>query len=122
MAKIVRFADGTFGIRRLTLFGYAYLDLVSPCFWWSRTDRFIHDCHGSKKAAQRAYNYVYDKGTPYDQNTQLHTSDERLSEAYRAGFLEACNWTGPVIQDIESPAFEHALRRFITELQGKNNG
>lgn len=64
MSKIVQFIDGTFGVRRRSIFGYMYLDLVSPSFWWGRGDKFMHDCKGSKELAQRAYNIMYDKGTP----------------------------------------------------------
>jgi hypothetical protein len=64
MAKIVQFTDGTFGVRRMSFFGYEYLDLTSPRFWWQRGSTFMDDCRGSEELARRAYSIVYDKGTP----------------------------------------------------------
>ena len=36
-----------------------------------------------------------------------------LEDAYRAGFIEACDWTEPVIQDMESLGFERAKQAWI---------
>lgn len=40
-------------------------------------------------------------------------SKEQLEMAYRAGFINACNWSAPCSQDVDSPAFEAQLRSFI---------
>ena len=39
--KIVKFKDGKYGVRRLTLFGYKYKDFRVVPFWWSRNSRFL---------------------------------------------------------------------------------
>lgn len=36
-----------------------------------------------------------------------------LSNAYKAGFMEACKWGKPVTQDTDSPAFGKKLEEFI---------
>ena len=35
-----------------------------------------------------------------------------VSDAFRAGFIEACKWPEPVTQDVDSPAFAAALEHF----------
>lgn len=38
-----------------------------------------------------------------------------LTMAYRAGFIQACQWPEPVSQDVDSPAFVTMLRQFIEQ-------
>ena len=57
--KIVKFKDGKYGVRRLTLFGYKYKDFRVVPFWWSRNSRFFSDCRGTLTEAE----YYTDKGT-----------------------------------------------------------
>lgn len=57
--KIVKFKDGTYGVRRLTLFGYEYKSFRRPLqFWWSRNSEYFSDCHGTLAEAE----YYTDKG------------------------------------------------------------
>ena len=63
--KIVKFKDGTYGVRRLTLFGYKYKDLRSLRHWLSRNSPYFSDCHGTLAEAE----YYTDKGTVVNENT-----------------------------------------------------
>ncbi len=65
--KIVKFKDGSFGIRRLTPIGYQYKDLVHS-FWWFLGSEHFADCCRDLECAQKAYNKIKhrnkDKGQP----------------------------------------------------------
>lgn len=63
--KIVRFRDGNFGLRRLAIDGYEYLDLVAArrTFWWSRFDYNFKDCRGDLDTVKRALDIICDEGT-----------------------------------------------------------
>lgn len=61
--KIVKFSDGKYGVRKWTLFGYEYLDLLQPVFWWGLDSTFFGYCHGTLQAAEKAA-ARFDKGTP----------------------------------------------------------
>ena len=63
--KIVKFKDGTYGVRRLSLFGYEYKDFRNPQFWWLRNSQYFPDCHGTHAEAE----YYTDKGTVVNENT-----------------------------------------------------
>ena len=53
--KLVRFEDGTFGVRRWWFFGWVYLDLKSPSmFNWSAQSEYFIDCKGTKEQALKA--------------------------------------------------------------------
>lgn len=41
------------------------------------------------------------------------TLEKALELGFRAGFIRACNWTAPVSQDVDSPAFAKELAQFI---------
>ena len=56
--KIVKFKDGTYGVRRLTLYGYKYKDFHIPRYWWSRNSIYFADCRGTLTEAE----YYTDKG------------------------------------------------------------
>lgn len=60
--KIVKFKDGTYGVRRLTLFGYEYKDFRSIEFWWSRNSQYFPACHGTLTEAEYYTEYYTDKG------------------------------------------------------------
>ena len=63
--KLVEFKNGSFGVRKATLFGYAYLDLRGIGFWWSRRDSsFSSYCRGSRTVAERLLQSLTDKGSP----------------------------------------------------------
>jgi hypothetical protein len=68
MAKVVRFADGTFGVRRRSAWklwlGYEFLDLQSPRFWWPKASYFGNDCHGTEEQARNALIRASDQGQP----------------------------------------------------------
>ena len=64
--KIVKFKDGTYGVRRFSLFfGYVYKDLANSGadFWWPRDSRSFRDCRSSKENAEAFFNIATDKGT-----------------------------------------------------------
>ena len=56
--KIVKFKDGTYGVRKWFGF-YLYQDLTIPGLWWSRNSKFFSDCRGTLSQAE----YFSDKGT-----------------------------------------------------------
>lgn len=43
---------------------------------------------------------------------KLRELAEMVREAYRAGFIEACNWPEPVSQDVDSKAFAEAFEPY----------
>lgn len=60
--KIVKFNDGSYGIRKWSLLHlqYVYLDLNNRNYWWSLGSRWIKDCKGSLEEVQS----LTDKGKP----------------------------------------------------------
>lgn len=71
--KIVKFADGTYAVRRWTLFGYEYLDDgIIPGWethWWSHSPIRVAQMPSYEKAVARRDEYLQrvkkrkDKGT-----------------------------------------------------------
>ena len=56
--KIVKFIDGTYGVRKW--FGvYLYKDLTISGLWWSISSPHFSDCRGTLSQAE----YFSDKGT-----------------------------------------------------------
>ena len=57
--KIVKFKDGTYGIRRGNwLIGYSFRDMkaFSPSdLWWSINEHVGRCCHGKKEDAEKMY-------------------------------------------------------------------
>lgn len=65
MVEIVKFEDGTYGIRKGNkFFGYAYIDLVNPKYTWRIGDNWMRDCRGTLEQVKRIYGHFYDKGRP----------------------------------------------------------
>jgi len=62
--KIVRFKDGTYGVRRFSWFfmGYLYINLASQAFWWGRGDEYFPECRGTEERARAVLNTLTDKG------------------------------------------------------------
>lgn len=62
---VVRFVDGTFGIRRLSLFwfGWVFFDLKNNNFWW-RKKQYPNDTCGTAEEVLAAWRVLSDKGTP----------------------------------------------------------
>lgn len=58
--KLVQFKNGFYAIRRLTIFGYKFMDLTSPGFWWGKRSRFFSDCLGARDDCIRAYTLARD--------------------------------------------------------------
>ena len=48
---------GAFAIRKLTLFGYEYLDLgaIAVDFWWSRGSPYFDSCLGGEEKVRDIY-------------------------------------------------------------------
>jgi hypothetical protein len=44
----------------------------------------------------------------------------REAEAYLSGFIEACKWSAPIAQDVDSKAFEETLANYIKS-QGESH-
>ena len=52
MSKLVKFSDGTFGLRRgCWLFGYRFQDFTSTGYSWCIGDVFFDDCKTTKEKA-----------------------------------------------------------------------
>ena len=49
MSKIVKFEDGTYGVRSFFWPFFQYRDLKSIGYTWSSTSRFFNDCKGTLK-------------------------------------------------------------------------
>lgn len=62
--KLVSFEDGTYGIRRLSIIGYQYLDFASNgSFWWGRSGLSnFKDCKTDEVTARRVLSMLQDKG------------------------------------------------------------
>lgn len=64
MAKIVRFANGKFAVRRW-FFGWEYLSLCGN-YWWPQSSACFPKCVGDFPTVIGAYLRRYDKGRPVD--------------------------------------------------------
>jgi hypothetical protein len=67
--KIVKFDDGTYGIRRRAWWSlfqiYEYRDLkYNDAIWWTRRDKWILDCKGPPQKVKSIFDRLKDKGTP----------------------------------------------------------
>jgi hypothetical protein len=67
--KIVKFKDGTYGVRRVSFWvpfpWFEYLDLRSnSLYWWDQRDAYFTDCQGTLAEAQARMNRATDKGRP----------------------------------------------------------
>lgn len=67
--KLVKFKDGSFGVRRYNLgsFKYEFLDLQSTRteYWWTQSKRdFLNCCKSDEHTARFHFNRLTDKGTP----------------------------------------------------------
>ena len=52
MSKLVKFSDGTFGLRKgLWLFGYKFQDFRHTLFSWRMSSKYIDDCKTTKEKA-----------------------------------------------------------------------
>jgi hypothetical protein len=56
--KIIELDDGSYVIRKITLFGYRYRDLRNPSFWWSKASEFFSDCKGTYAEAKLELEYM----------------------------------------------------------------
>ena len=63
--KLVRFNDGTYGVRRFLIltFSYKFLDLSGGDHWWDYEYKDKY-CKGTEAKAREAMNLVGDLGTP----------------------------------------------------------
>lgn len=63
--EIVAFKDGTYGIRKRTLFGYRYRAFVFNREWHRLSDHGYGECLKVTEAeARREYDLLTDNGTP----------------------------------------------------------
>lgn len=51
MSKLVKFQDGTYGVRAYWFFGWRFKDLRSPGFTWHASSVFFSDCKGTRDEA-----------------------------------------------------------------------
>ena len=62
--KIVKFKDGSYGIRKITLFGFLFLDLAnSRNHWWAKY-KYPNDIKGTLDIVTKAFENINDYGTP----------------------------------------------------------
>jgi len=60
---IVKFRDGTYGIRKYTILGYRYRSFYNPDFWWPRNSEcFGTCCKANETTAQILMAQNDDKG------------------------------------------------------------
>ena len=62
--KLVKFKDGTYGVRKMVWFEFMYLDLTDPSHWWTINCSDFNNCKGSKEEAEKGFIRVTDYGTP----------------------------------------------------------
>ena len=62
--KLVKFEDGTYGVRRSLIICYIYKDLDSNHHWWLRNATYFSDCKGTLERAQEVINNRGDIGNP----------------------------------------------------------
>ncbi len=63
--KIVKFKDGTYGIRKLTIIGYQFLDIEKADYWWFNKEYVNTKCKGTleqTKEAMKKHKEVIDNG------------------------------------------------------------
>lgn len=56
MGRLVKFDNGTYGVRAGWLFGWRFRDLTTPGFCWHRGSAWFFDCQGTKERAVKAMN------------------------------------------------------------------
>lgn len=60
--KLVKFENGTFGVRKYWFFGWHFVDLEMPGFDWDTRSRCFPFCQGSELDARHAMKLASDKG------------------------------------------------------------
>ena len=53
--KLVKFEDGSYGVRCHWFFGWYFKDLVTDGYVWKKNEPWFHHCKGSIETAKRAY-------------------------------------------------------------------
>lgn len=67
--KIVKFKDGTYGIRRWSIIGYQYKDIKSDIsYWWTLNTKFIGHCKGTYPEILEIFERMTDKGKIVKEN------------------------------------------------------
>ena len=56
--KLVKFKNGTYGVRKGFWPFYAFYDFTNTGFWWNNDSKFWHDCQTTDE--QRARDFVKD--------------------------------------------------------------
>ena len=69
--NIVKFKDGTFGVRRHFLGRFEFADFRSLGLWWAADSNFITDCHVTLEQAKARFDALTDIGTPINEPTGL---------------------------------------------------
>jgi hypothetical protein len=71
-ARIVKFKDGRFGIRKWSFgyFGYIFKDLVNDQFWWPQNYKYFYKYEDDIKSEDigkvtKIYESMYDNGVIY---------------------------------------------------------
>ena len=71
---IVKFNDGTFGIRK-GFFRYRYKDLQSSDFWWPKDHSYYKDCRGNFETVIKQYKNMRDIGEVYMKSNVIEHHD-----------------------------------------------
>lgn len=53
--RLVKFEDGTYGVRKHWFFGWYFQDLSLIGFEWKQRDKFFRACMGSESEARSMY-------------------------------------------------------------------
>lgn len=61
--KLVKFKDGTWGVRRRVAFTYQFLDMDSTT-WWERMSAVNRFCRGTEEQARKLLETMTDTGEP----------------------------------------------------------
>ena len=62
--KLVKFKDGTYGVRKWSWLSlsYRYLDLKHGFYWWDRSSSFFRGCKGTEARSRSLMNSISDRG------------------------------------------------------------
>lgn len=79
---------------------------MNPGKWWQMTD-------GKGDFWESNPDNLVPVNNTRAQASEPEGVESLLTMAYRAGFIQACQWPDPVSNDVDSPAFAIELRHFL---------
>ena len=78
--NIVKFKDGTFGVRRHFNDRFEFADFRTLGLWWANDSKFIADCHGTLEQAKARFYELTDTGTPVGETQNSPMTEVQLRD------------------------------------------